>query len=256
MSGTIGVPCNDSARYHFFTASLENLQRPVNTATDFALGSDRIRGRNTLVRRSLERGSEWILFLDDDHSFGPHLLMRLLSHREPIIASLYMRRQFPFSPVAFNLDYLDVYEPILLHDYPVDEGLVQVRAAGTGGMLIRSEVFRALVDQGLCEDGVWFRDGEASEDLTFCDKAREAGFPIFVDLQARLGHCTTSIIWPSHYEGRWVIGADVAADYHAMFPIATREEMAAQDAERAAEAAEAAEGNGASPHAAKAAGAV
>ena len=29
-------------------------------------GADRAAGRNTLVRRSLERGSEWILFLDDD----------------------------------------------------------------------------------------------------------------------------------------------------------------------------------------------
>lgn len=231
MSGVVCVPANDAARYHFFTFSLTGLIAPVNTQIEGALGSDRIRGRNRLVKSALGRGAEWVLFLDDDHAFGPHLLTRLLSHDEPIVASLYLQRQFPFSPVAYTeRDDDGTYTPLLLHDYPPETGLVPIRAAGTGGMLIRAEVFNALVKEGVCEDGVWFKDGEASEDLTFCEKAGEIGFPIYVDLQARLGHCTTSIIWPSVTEDQWTVGAQVAADFVANFPIATREQEAIMDA--------------------------
>lgn len=231
MSGVVCVPANDSARYHFFTFSLTSLVAPVNTQIRSALGSDRIRGRNRLVTESLAQGAEWILFLDDDHAFGPNLLARLLSHDKPIVASLYLQRQFPFRPIAYTHREDDdkTYRPLFLHDYPVNTGLVEVRAAGTGGMLIRSEVFHELVKQDICEPGVWFKDGEASEDLTFCEKAGEAGFPIYVDLQARLGHCTTSIIWPSS-DGTWSIGAQVSADFMANFEIATREQEAAMDA--------------------------
>lgn len=236
MSGTIGIPCNDAARYSFFSASLSGIVAPVNTQVRWAMGSDRIRGRNRLVRESLAVGSEWLLFLDDDQAFGPHLLERLLSHDEPIVASLYLQRQHPFRPIAYTDREEDdkTYVPLFLHDYPPNTGLVPVRAAGTGGMLIRSEVFHELVAQGICEEGAWFKDGEASEDLTFCEKAGEAGFDIYVDLQARLGHCTTSIIWPSVEGGQWMVGAQVSADFMASFAIATREQEAAADAAQAA----------------------
>ncbi len=232
MSGTIGVPCNDSARYSFFAASLTGLGAPVNTQIRWALGSDRIRGRNRLVRESLEAGSEWMLFVDDDQAFGPGILARLLSHEQPIVASLYLQRTHPFSPIAYTHREDDdlTYRPLFLHDYPVEQGLVEVRAAGTGGMLIRSEVFRELVAQGICDDGVWFKDGEASEDLTFCEKAREAGFDIFVDMQARMGHCSTLIVWPAVVEDGWVMGAQLSQNFQANFEIATREQEQALEA--------------------------
>jgi hypothetical protein len=237
MSGTVGVPCNDAARYSFFAASLTSMIVPKNTGIRWAIGSDRIRGRNRIVTESLEVGSEWLLFLDDDQSFPSGLLMRLLSHDQPVVASLYLQRMFPFKPVAFSdrNDDDNTYVPLFLHDYPVDQGLVPVRAAGTGGMLIRSEVFHKLVVEGICDYGVWFKDGEASEDLMFCEKVHEAGFPIYVDLQAKMGHCSTSVIWPSSVDEEWCIGAQVSADYMARFPIATRDEEAAMEAAAAAD---------------------
>ncbi len=240
MSGTIGTPCNDVARYHFFTFSLTGLARPVNTEVRSAFGSDRIRGRNRIVKEALAIGKEWVLFLDDDQAFGPNLLVRLLSHDQPIVASLYLQRTHPFSPIAYTHREDDdkTYRPLFLHDYPPETGLVEVRAAGTGGMLIRSEVFRELVAQGICEDGVWFKDGEASEDLTFCEKAREAGFPIYVDLQARMGHCSTWIVWPDVAGDEWVMGATLSQNFQANFEIATREQ------EQALEAAKQARSNG------------
>lgn len=220
MSGTIGIPANDSARFSFFAASLTSLIHPPNTAVRWAFGSDRIRGRNNLVRESLETGSEWLLFLDDDQAFQPDLLVRLLQHEQPIVASLYMQRQVPFAPVAYTHQDSETFTvtPLYLNDYLTDHGLVEVAAAGTGGMLIRSEVFRKL-------DDPWFEHGHASEDLIFCEKARDAGFPIFCDLQARMGHITTSIIWPGTDDKMWTVGVTLAAELYMQFEIAEREDV-------------------------------
>lgn len=219
MSGTIGIPANDAARYTFFAASLTGLIHPPNTAVRWSFGSDRIRGRNNLVKSSLEEGSEWLWFLDDDHCFAPDLLRRLLAHDVPVVTPVYLQRMMPFAPVVYTEREDDrlTYKPLFLPDYPTDTGLVEIRAAGTGGMLIRSEVFRSL-------EPPWFVDGAASEDLTFCERVLDAGFPIHCDLQAHLGHGTTSAIWPTVNGDEWAIGFQVA-DFALSVPIGTRDQL-------------------------------
>lgn len=195
-----------------FTQALTSLLSPVNTALDFRIGADRGRSRNQLVQASLDRGSEWILFLDDDHTFPPGLLNQLLSHDKPIVASLYLQRTDPFLPIAYTEKREGSYWPLALPSCPV-HGLVPVVGAGTGGMLIRSEVFYELPEP-------WFvHTTEQSEDLYFCDRAVEAGFPIFVDLDARLGHIAAMNVFPKHEDGAWAAGLSVSPSMHVLLPI-------------------------------------
>ena len=91
MSGTIGLALDLAARYSQFWDCLENLRRPVNTQVLMQFGSDRSVSRNALVQRSLDMGSEWILFLDDDHGFRGDLLMLLLAADMPVVGSLLYR---------------------------------------------------------------------------------------------------------------------------------------------------------------------
>lgn len=218
MSGSVGIIADMAGRYTEFSRSLLALRAPANTTIDWEVGSDRGRSRNNLVRRSLERGSEWILFLDDDHSFPPTLLNQLLSHDEPVVASLYLQRSDPFMPIAFeskdpatgNYRFLDLPRQ-------AKTGLVPVVGAGTGGMLIRSEVFRELPEP-------WFvHTTEQSEDLYFCDRVVEAGIPIFVDLGARLGHLAVFNIYPEN-QGEWSAGISVSPSMRVSLPILMPEE--------------------------------
>lgn len=207
MAGSVGVIADATARYTQFTECLTGLttKMPVNTNVQFRIGPDRGRCRDWLVAQSLERGSEWILFLDDDHAFAPTLLLQLLSHEQPIVSSLYLRRTNPFLPIAYeSKDDQGLYMPLDLTEAP-KEGLVPIVAAGTGGMLIRSEVFYDL-------EPPWFlHTDEQSEDLYFCDRAREAGFPLYVDLEARLGHIAPLNFLPTFYEGEgWKAGIVVS----------------------------------------------
>ena len=233
MSGTVGIVAGDNGRYTLFSVCLTQLKHPPNTRIDWGLSTDIAGARNSLVKRSLEEGSEWILFLDDDHVYPGDLLLRLLKHEQPIVGSLYLRRAQPFSPVAFSHRSEDgLYQSIDLTALP-KEGLLKVHALGAAGLLVWSEVFRAIPEP-------WFvhgRYGEwnAGEDIIFCEQANEAGFDIFVDLAAQLGHLCASAIGPSWIDQEWAVGFSVADGLRLYCPIekpAEAEEAAPADAVR------------------------
>lgn len=209
MAGHVVVIANDTARFSMFQVCTAQLRHPPNTGIIFRLTSDRIIGRNHGVQLALEAGSEWVLFLDDDHAFPPEILLNLLAHERPIVGALYLQRQRPFGPIAYSEKNGELdYKQVDLRTIDPDGGLLEVVACGTGGMLIRAEVFHAMPYP-------WFEHGRASEDLIFCDKARELGFPIYVDPQTRLGHLTVASIWPNHGGAgdRWAVGFQVADGY-------------------------------------------
>lgn len=218
MSGAIGIIASDTSRYSLFTVCLTSLRKPVNTAPVWALTSDRIVGRNRCVKDALEMGAEWLIFLDDDHVFGPGLLERLLSHDKPVVGSLYLQRMKPFAPVAYShKDDREVYHPIKLDEHEGDE-LVEVAAIGTGGMLIRSEVLHAM--QKAAPDAPVFEHGRASEDLIFCDRVYELGLgPIYCDLGARMGHMSPMALWPSCTNGEWEVGFALSDGFQLTVPI-------------------------------------
>lgn len=231
MSGSIGIVARDEGRYTLFSVCLTQLKHPPNTKLDWALSTDISSARNSLVRRSLEGGSEWILFIDDDHVYPSDLLLRLLDHEVPIVGSLYLRRAQPFHPVAFSRrDEDGTYTSIDLTTLPND-GLLKVKAVGAAGFLIRSDVFRAIPEP-------WFEHGkvgewDASEDINFCEKAEQAGFEVFIDLGAQLGHLTPSAIWPSWIDQEWTVGFSVADGARLYIPIEKAEvPLAAADAVR------------------------
>lgn len=198
MSGTVGVIADTWSRATNFWQCLTTLSVPAGTVIDFRIGADRGRSRNELVTASLDRGSEWMMFIDDDHSFPGTLLETLLSREQPVVSSLYLQRTDPFFPIAY-VGKTDEghYEILDLASVP-EHGLVPIRGAGTGGMLVHSEVFRHL-------EPPWFlHTTQQSEDLYFCDRCHEAEIPMYLDLDARLGHIAPLSIYPAWEEGRWV----------------------------------------------------
>ena len=214
MSGMIGVICNDSSRYSMFWIHLTALRKPVNTLPGWGVTSDRVVGRNEIVKQALDAGSEWLLFLDDDHVFGPGLLERLLAHNKQIVGGLYLQRMAPFAPTAYtHKDENSVYHPVNLHNHGEND-LVQVAGLGTGGMLIRTEVFHKM-------EPPWFEWGPTTEDLIFCDRVYREGLgPIFCDLGARLGHISPAALWPAHSGEDWEVGFAFTDGFRLTVPIA------------------------------------
>ncbi len=218
-----------TARYSAFSVCLTQLKSPPNTKVDWVFTTDVAGGRNTLVQRALETGAEWVLFLDDDQSFPPDILMRLLNHDKDVVSALYVQRAGQHGPIAFSDRNEDgTYNRINLPELP-GTGLLKVRAVGAGGLLVRSEVFRAIDSEP-----TWFRygrvegeDWDAAEDIIFCEKAQKAGFEVFVDLGCPIGHMAPTAIWPQFIDNQWCLGFSVADGTQLYVPIEPPQEAPA-----------------------------
>lgn len=204
MSGLIGVIANDAARFSLFMSCMLHLRMPAGARKEILIGGDWCGARNDLVRLALDSGAEWLWFMDDDHAFPPSLLERLLSHGEDkdIVMPVCLTRQPPFPPVQYTEQVsASKYLPIPLSMSPTD-GLTEVLAGGCAGMLIRRRVLQSLEEP-------WFRYADRSEDILFCEAARDAGFRLWCDLGARLGHITTAVVWPAVDGDQWVTGLTI-----------------------------------------------
>lgn len=117
-----------------------------------------------------------LAFIDDDMLPDPKdLFEKLLAHDKDIVAPLFFRSSGNFDPLVFNCNPGGHPEPIL--DYPKNELFEVSGGVGTGVMLIKAEVIKAL-------GAPWFyyRAGSArSMDLNFCLTAISAGFKVWCD---------------------------------------------------------------------------
>jgi hypothetical protein len=230
----VGIIANDAARFSEFWSCVLRLKVPQGSVKENVIGGDWCSARNELARRCIEEGYDYLWFMDDDHSFGPDLLQKLLEAAEtydlPIVNPLCTMRTAPFHLVTFaanpDPESKDRYLPISLEGLP-GEGIVELEAGGCAGMLIRRDVLEATrlmsfdyrntsaVDDVYMPFVVpdrWFEYGDRSEDLVFCEKAKEAGFKIHADLSARLGHITTAVVVPALTENGWETGITVGRD--------------------------------------------
>jgi len=162
--------------------------------------------RNQVVRDARTIEASHILFLDADMTFPHDLLPRILAHASDpwrIVGGLYVLKGPPYAPVALInerheqgvwwFDYLDLDG--------VDD-LARVDVIGMGCTLIPMEAFE-------CEEP-WFAyrddsEGEprVSEDVEFCQRARERGFEIFVDTRIQADHLTVEPrgpAWSAEYQ--------------------------------------------------------
>ena len=151
-------------------------------------------GRNSLVRHFLTLGADWLLMLDDDMTFAPDALDRLLRGAHPVDRPIMGGLCFGggrdgWFPTLYQLSP-DVGSLIRLESW--EQGLLPVDATGGACLLIHRSVFERLA--GSYEPPwEWFQetrlgDKSTGEDITFCLRARAAGFPIFVNTEVEFGH--------------------------------------------------------------------
>ena len=141
--------------------------------------------REILVRRALDWGATHVLFLDDDMVFPPDILSQLLGRRLPFVACNYPQRRAPLRFTALDADA----SAVLVTDAD-STGVVPGSLAGLGVALIAREVLEAVPEPRFLPGWDTEKNGYIGEDFAFCDAARAAGFPVWIDQDAsrRIGH--------------------------------------------------------------------
>lgn len=214
-------------------------------------GANIVSARNKLVKQYLEEApAEWLLFLDDDMTFEPDLIERMLastkwSAREekaqagsghkvgdlvrPVLGALCFALTQGEGQNIIPTIYGSAQgqQMIRYNGYPQDT-IVQVIGTGAACLLIHRSVLEAMRDKRWDEEmeaayreqsgGIpssrplgslvypppwpWFAEtitganwGDSiSEDLTFCLRAAQCGFPIHIDTSIKTGHVKPVVI--------------------------------------------------------------
>ncbi len=166
-------------------------------------------GRNNIARRFLSSDADWLVMVDADMGFDHDAFTTLLAvadaEERPIVGGLcfahlrsdtgdHWSTRASAKPTLYRWHQTDTtcgFEPIW--DYPRD-CLVEVDGTGAAMLLVHRSVLERIGDEwGDQAPLEWFdrtiiRGIRFSEDLTFCLRARSAGFPIYVHTGVGTSH--------------------------------------------------------------------
>jgi hypothetical protein len=152
--------------------------------------------RERLASEARSVGAEYMLWLDSDMVFPATTALRLLAHKENVVAANYVRRQLPAKGVAYET-IGDWQNPLLFE--PRDD-LVEVEGVGMGCMLVKTSVLDDIPQP-------WFEFGWTpesndwlGEDMIFCQKMAQAGHTVKIDTQLSM---------EMRHLGTWAFGPDL-----------------------------------------------
>lgn len=199
----IAIPCMDQVPTPF-ALSLAMIRKPEDD--DFAcatrMGSLVYNSRNDLAMQAIQTGFDWVFWLDSDMVFQQDILVRMLEvAREKdldFLSGLYFRRTVPYTPVAF--DHLEVNENGDCEWSEFEElpqSLFEVGGCGFGGVLVKTEVLAKVQEKF---GNMFFPIAQMGEDLSFCWRARQCGYKVWMDPTIVLGHVGYSVINRKFYE--------------------------------------------------------
>lgn len=142
--------------------------------------------RNYMAVQALKNNSDYLLMIDDDMTFPPDVLDKLIEDQKDIIGVAY----HPRSETGEIIKFLDevVFVKIEQSDDPKYKDTFECHATGTGIMLIKCEIFKKIPrpwfmfeyhETGQCKLG---------EDWFFCREAKKMGYKIFTNPKIKVGH--------------------------------------------------------------------
>lgn len=185
------------------------------------------RARNELARLFLEKGMDYLMFIDADISFSGQAVATLLSADKDIVCGIYPKKEVDWAKVGQaakeGKDNLQDYGGAFVFNMVGNgaqetdaEGVIEIRHGGTGFMLIKRKVFEDLIPLVPTYRTSSFKDpntGEyvkpltyeffatsidktgalLSEDYHFCDLWRKHGGKIYANPFIKLEHVGTYV---------------------------------------------------------------
>ena len=158
--------------------------------------------RNNIVRNFLEQDQEWLWMVDTDIAFMPDAIDRLMDEADPdecpVLSALYFVFAGKTQTPAVYRDSIDIPGTFdAFTEIPGNE-VVEAGAVGAGCLLVHRSVFEKIKKDN-DGDECWFREmvrngRDVGEDISFCFRVRESGFPIHVHTGVRVGHMKVALL--------------------------------------------------------------
>lgn len=157
--------------------SLINLKVPFDKQVVVATeGYTTAEGRTYCVVQAIKNNCTHILFIDDDMTFPPETLEKLLSHGKAIVGVASHSRKLPLTST------------VSMYDEEMPKELFKCHAVGMGVALIDLKIFSEI-------ERPWFKfetheNGRIliGEDAWLCQQARNKGYEVYCDPTIEIKH--------------------------------------------------------------------
>lgn len=191
----IAIPCMEDLPVDF-VKSLTRLQTLGQTTINYSVGSLVYASRQFLAETAVKEGADYILWLDSDMTFDSDLLIDLMKDVQEgrdFVSGLYFRRKPPYTPVLYKKIRMGMFanEGITIEydDYPENE-IFEIDACGFGGVLMRTEMVKAIIEK----EGHTFSPLLGyGEDISFCIRAKRLGYQLWCDSRIKMGHIAKTV---------------------------------------------------------------
>jgi len=180
----ISRPCYDTYEYENVVSVSQmmnvSLSKGYFCFNHFCKGSNIVRQREQGVAVARQSKADRILWIDSDMMVQGDSLLKLLEADKDIISGVAVAKQPPFSFIIARQNMENKLEPI--KSLPQKRLFNDIDGFGFGFVLIKTSVFDKI-------EPPYFMMGEViGEDYYFCQKAKAAGFDLWVDSECQLGH--------------------------------------------------------------------
>ena len=157
----------------------ETFRQGIRLKVTFATGTLVTHVRNKLVEEFLKTPEfTHLFFVDSDMVFNPTWLKRLIDADKDMICGIARTR----GDICYNIYQKDIESSKYrsLDSVKDINGLMEIDATGMAFMLMKRKVVAMIREFNSV--------GEKSEDILWCEKAKDLGFKIFCDTECKLGH--------------------------------------------------------------------
>lgn len=196
MNLMIAIPSLDFMHVSFIKSLLILTRRlrehNISYDIQFCSGTLVYIARDELAEKAMYGDYTHVLWLDADVVFPADTVDRLARHNFPLVSGAYVSRRPPYQPCVFT----SLSPPKRVEQFP--DKLFRIEGCGFGCILMDAQVLRKVY---LRADEKWFQPTDAlGEDLAFCERALKAGYSIYCDPTAKVGHIGHITIWPDAAE--------------------------------------------------------
>lgn len=178
----VGIPSNGTIKAQTTRTLLGIAQLPIETLFHFRHGNFSFENREKLADSALEHGCSHLFLVDADMSFEPKVLLDLIALNKDIVGVNYNYR---YLPLESTVRLIKDGQP-MTGEIPTEP--FECYSVGSGCTLIHTQVFKQLKKPYY----TWQQDEQgtisATEDVLFCEKAREHAFSVWCDPRHKVSH--------------------------------------------------------------------
>lgn len=201
MKMMIAVPTMKDVPVEFFSCFMG---MAMVGETTLALESQSLvyEARNKLVLKALDKGADYILWIDSDMVFDRELLPNLLKDMDDeheFVSGIFFKRSFPTNPTILkelHWSGASDHGSEFYTDYPKDQ-LFEIAGSGLACTMIKTSLIEDVINE--FQESPFTPLSGLGEDYSFCWKINKIGRKMWCDSRVKVGHVGSIIFDESVY---------------------------------------------------------